>query len=402
MKKILLTSFILISFIFCIGMITACSNSSSISHTHNMVKQEEVFPTCEENGNKEYYYCSICNKIFSDMHGINEIKYEDTILQSAGHRFSLWSTIKLPSCSEPGTNFRNCLNCNYVEYESIPLLDHTYGNWYQTKTPTCTETGLETRECSVCDHFETKIMDMVDHTYGNWYQTKAPTCTETGLETRECSTCDHFETKIKGTIDHTFGDWYQTKAPTCISTGSEERVCTYCGKILETRTIPKLDHSISENYLYNADTHWKACSSCHQELYEEDHVFDNGVNNEGVKIFTCMICGYEKEELPTKLDAYGTGTNDDPFLIYSGEQIKDLFLSSLWESDISKISVKLMRDISIDPSEYLIRFRDSERYYTCIFDGNNKSITSTSISLFPYLPGTLKDLTVYISPNDAS
>ena len=54
---------------------------------HNLTKTEEKAPTCTAEGNKEYWTCGTCGKIFSDAEGKTEIALEDTVIPATGHTF---------------------------------------------------------------------------------------------------------------------------------------------------------------------------------------------------------------------------------------------------------------------------------------------------------------------------
>ncbi len=49
-----------------------------LEHLHEMELTEAKEPTCCEEGNIEYYSCSVCGKLFSDADGLNEL--EDTVI----------------------------------------------------------------------------------------------------------------------------------------------------------------------------------------------------------------------------------------------------------------------------------------------------------------------------------
>ena len=83
----------------------------SKGETHNMSKHvERVEPTCDLDGNVEYYYCSICNKYFADEFGLEELK--DITLPK--HHIFAYEDIKE---SVPGVQTANkvCTRCDYSE-----------------------------------------------------------------------------------------------------------------------------------------------------------------------------------------------------------------------------------------------------------------------------------------------
>lgn len=59
------------------------------SKKHDLsIKEYYKEPTCTENGNIEYYQCSVCGRFFSDLSGDNEIIQDEWVLES-GHDFSV-------------------------------------------------------------------------------------------------------------------------------------------------------------------------------------------------------------------------------------------------------------------------------------------------------------------------
>lgn len=58
------------------------------SCNHNMEHVEAVPATCTEDGNVEYWHCTVCGKYFSDPNGAQEITQESTVVHATGHSFS--------------------------------------------------------------------------------------------------------------------------------------------------------------------------------------------------------------------------------------------------------------------------------------------------------------------------
>ncbi len=56
------------------------------THTHNIQHVEYQEATCSEDGNKEYYYCSECEKYFLDSELTKETTYKEVIIK-AGHNY---------------------------------------------------------------------------------------------------------------------------------------------------------------------------------------------------------------------------------------------------------------------------------------------------------------------------
>lgn len=91
------------------------------AHVHNMTFVAAKAATCVAEGNRSYYRCDDCGKLFWDAKGTEEITDADSVKIAA-----------------TGV--------------------HAYGSWTVTKPATQTETGLQERTCGVCGHKETAVL----------------------------------------------------------------------------------------------------------------------------------------------------------------------------------------------------------------------------------------------------
>ncbi len=67
-------------------------------------------------------------------------------------------------------------------------------------------------------------------------------------------------------------------------------------------------HESDGTWLNDDDYHYHACTKCDETFDKEAHVWDEGIElskatefKDGLSLFTCTICGYEKEEVVPKL-----------------------------------------------------------------------------------------------------
>ena len=119
----------------------------------------------------------------------------------------------------------------------------------------------------------------------------------------ECLSDDCDE--ISDQAAHTFDDGEITTEATCIATGVKTFTCTVCG-YQKTEEIEKADH-VADKTKWEKDgtNHWRTCltAGCTEILDQAAHTFDDGeittpatCLTEGVKTFTCTVCGYKKTE----------------------------------------------------------------------------------------------------------
>ncbi|MCF0122577.1 MAG: S-layer homology domain-containing protein, partial [Ruminiclostridium sp.] len=78
---------------------------------HNIEKIAAKAPTCTEPGHEEYYYCNDCHKFFTDEKGQNEVKYKDKEIPATGHDLTKVSA-KDPTATQPGNKeYYVCKGC---------------------------------------------------------------------------------------------------------------------------------------------------------------------------------------------------------------------------------------------------------------------------------------------------
>ena len=185
--------------------------------------------------------------------------------------------------------------------EKLNVANHAYGEWRVTKPATETEEGSKARDCTVCDYVQTETIPMLEHehSYGDWQKD----------ETQHWKECRCGEKTEVG--NHTFGDWTITKEPTTTETGSRERTCSIC-KYTQEETIPVHEHSIhDEAWKYDDTEHWQECS-CGERLNVATHTYGDWKvtkeateTKEGSRERGCAVCEYVQTEA---IPAAGTGS----------------------------------------------------------------------------------------------
>ena len=119
--------------------------------SHTMTHVEAKAATCTEDGNVEYYECSVCEKKFADEEGTTEIT-TDVVLPKKGH------TPEEELSSDSSYHFHKCEVCGEAVEETKEA--HTWTEWEKDLSA-----GTQTRKCTVCGYTETKELPN-----GTWKQ----------------------------------------------------------------------------------------------------------------------------------------------------------------------------------------------------------------------------------------
>ncbi|MCR5782555.1 MAG: dockerin type I repeat-containing protein [Clostridia bacterium] len=84
---------------------------------HELTGTAAKAATCTEDGNIQYYTCTVCGKIFSDKNGTIEIN--EVTIEASGHDFGEWKVTKEATVAEEGIKTRKCSKCG--EEEMCPI-----------------------------------------------------------------------------------------------------------------------------------------------------------------------------------------------------------------------------------------------------------------------------------------
>ncbi len=205
-------------------------------HAHDMTYVEEKDPTCTENGNYEYYICSICGLYFEDGTELVEIKDPQTITQKAlGHKWDKGEVTTAPTETGEGVRTYTCQrDSSHTKTEVIPATGKHSMKKVEARDATCTEDGnIEYYECSGCGR---KFRDAEGHSgitddssvvieaYGHEWDkgtvTNHPTRYRDGIRTYTClRNRNHTRTEIipaYGDDDNDHGDDYESTSGTTI------------------------------------------------------------------------------------------------------------------------------------------------------------------------------------------
>ena len=190
--------------------------------------------------------------------------------------------------------------------EKLNVANHAYGEWSVTKPATETEAGSRERDCTVCDYVQTETIPMLEHehSYGDWQKDETQ-------HWKECSCGEKLNV-----ANHIYGDWKVTKEATETEVGSRERGCTVC-EYVQVEIIPEIGHEHGihdETWKYDKTQHWQECS-CGEKLNVANHTYgDWKVTKEateteaGSRERGCAVCEYVQTEA---IPAAGTGEPTD-------------------------------------------------------------------------------------------
>ena len=123
-RKLFLTAVTVIMIASCAIGFAACGDDTHEEHVLTHVAATEA--TCTENGNSEYWSCSDCGKYFSDAQATTEISRSDTVVPAKGHTYGEWEIIKEATCTEDGTEERECSVCHATEQQAVPSAGHAF------------------------------------------------------------------------------------------------------------------------------------------------------------------------------------------------------------------------------------------------------------------------------------
>ena len=267
-------------------------------------------PTCTETGTKQYT-CTICG----------ETRTEE--VAALGHDYSTdWTADKEAGCEVAGSKSHHCTRCNSRKDETeIPAVGHTWNDGAITMKPTCTDKGVKTFTCNSCGKTKTEAVEALGHDYStDWTVDKKAGCEAVGSKSHHCTRCDSRkdETEIPA-AGHRWDEGVITVKPTCTDKGVKTFTCKSCGKT-RTEAVEALGHKYKSNWSIDvvATCSTKGSKSHHctrcdskidiTEISTTMHSWDKGVvtksatvKEEGVKTYTCTVCGAERTETIARL-----------------------------------------------------------------------------------------------------
>ncbi len=228
-----------------------CGELTNPEAAHELTHVKAVAPTCTENGNIEYWTCSICGGAWTNetATGIALTKGRE-VLGATGHAYTYECDAHCNKCGE------------LTNPEAAHTLEHVEG-----VAPTCTEVGnIEYWTCSICGGAwdnETatgialtkgrEILGATGHDYEG--VVTAPTCTEAGYTTYTCADCgdEYVDTEVDA-LGHDYDA--AVTAPTCTKAGYTTYTCSECGDNYIDDEVVATGHTYVDGF----------CSACGKQI----------------------------------------------------------------------------------------------------------------------------------------
>lgn len=201
-----------------------------------------------------------------------------------------------------GGHCRTCADCGAEDADNV--VSHNFAEDVERRVPaTCHSDGVKTMVCPDCGAETTEpITERPAHSLGGWQQT-------TGGHNKHCQNdgCDY----VSATESHRMQDGEIIKPPTATEKGEKESVCQDCGykEIIE---LPTTDHTASNVFDWDDDYHWNICGAhldpaCGEKVNKEPHDYkeltaqreEATCNKDGKSYWECE-CGATKEEIISK------------------------------------------------------------------------------------------------------
>ncbi len=355
----------------CIAYLVKSSDIAAHEHAEEVIPAKEA--TCSETGLTEGKKCSACGEIIVKQEEVARKPHTEEAIPG-----------KEATCLADGlTEGKKCSVCGEitVKQETIGAKGHAYVD--TVTAPTCEAGGYTTSVCSACgdkkitnevpalghkddnddgkcDNCDESMSDLCDHAYGE--EVTAPTCTEQGYTTHTCSKCGNsYKDTYTDATGHVETEIRDDKAATCTEAGyTGDKYCKACdAKIEDGAQISTLGHGETElkNAVeasctakgYTGDTYCKVCNqkiADGEEIAMAEHSWNEGTvtteptaDAEGVKTYTCTVCGNTKEEaIPSKSDKVVISNN--------GKYVTDEEYSYTNKNGVTKIELVLSSNVA--------------------------------------------------------
>ncbi len=130
---------------------------TGIETSHTLEKRESDLPDCSTNEKNEFYYCTTCNRYYSDEDAQNEIQPNDHFLVG-GHKFDYYTYNNDETCLADGTETALCEYCDATDTRTVEYTatGHVFSHYEYNYDATTEHDGTETAICEYCDEMDTR------------------------------------------------------------------------------------------------------------------------------------------------------------------------------------------------------------------------------------------------------
>lgn len=382
----------------------------ALTHTHQyseVVKDEYIktVATCTEPA--VYYKSCECGETSTDTFTSgNALGHDFIVLQHDENQH--WK--KCSRCDVTDTKSNHVYDneqdniCNVCGYNRDIAPAHTH-NWADTWSH---NTAYHWHEClnSGCDVTENSLKDgYAEHVPGDpATETKPQICTECGYIIQVAQGHTHTLIKVDGT------------PATCTEEGVKDYwKCSECGKLFENEQgtaeitdtgIPAKGHSYSSVWSSDTACHWHQCIACIAETDKAAHIWGTGVmttppttTEEGIKTYTCEVCGTAKTEsvpkrhsgggvTPPKKDTITVDLTGDKTSVKITAEISGdtASIAEIGRNDIDKAGagVDITIDLTVLPNEIAevtVTKNSLENIYDSETDNVSIKLTETTVNM---------------------
>ena len=188
-----------------------------------------------------------------------------------------------PTCTKTGVKQYTCTICSETKTEEIAALGHDYSSdWTIDTAAACETVGSKSHHCTRCDSKkDVTEIPASGHSWNDGAITTEPTCTDEGVKTFTCNACGKTRTEAVAALGHNYSsDWTIDTAAACETVGSKSHHCTRCDSKKDITEIPA-----SGKHTWNNGVITKPAT----------------IAKEGVKTYTCTVCGVTRTETIAKL-----------------------------------------------------------------------------------------------------
>ncbi|MBR3160027.1 MAG: Ig domain-containing protein [Atopobiaceae bacterium] len=229
------------------------------THTHDLQKIDASAATCTQDGNIDYWLCTSCGRLFTDIAATTEVNVEDAVVPATGHKWDNGTETTAAGCTTRGVMTFHCTNAGCTEEKtvSIPATGHDWGEGVATKQPGCTTNGEREYTCANgCGSTKTEPIEAIGH---KWPEegtvTTEPTCTAKGVRTYTCENeLTHTKQESIPALGHDWGEGVVTTEPTCTAKGEETFTCKNDPTHTMTKPIDAINHDWDEGVVTTEPT----------------------------------------------------------------------------------------------------------------------------------------------------